>query len=237
MYYAVNILMLGYTRLAGVTAYNSETRNFDEITPAVARKLIAEGRIKGILWKNTVDGGEFVPDIKEFNQQNILVKTAVGKFRPLLNDHVGIEINSMYTVVRKILTDYRGILYEIVSNKAGRVKVTEKQLRELNEITNIAGVFINDDDIIICDGVALEDRKVSAKDFTVEVDIDRASTEPAVDDVEITEVDEKATVDVVDANVEVKTEEIATTETEEIAAVEESIEEQPTKKSSRKKKR
>lgn len=163
MKYAVSVIMLGYTRLAGLVVYDSETKGFEELTPAVAKKLLSEKQIKGVRWEDDSDGGRFIPDEEEFNQKNILVRTAVGKFRPLLNDYVGVPIYSMYTVVRKLLTDYRGTLYEVVSNKAVRVKVTEEQLRELNKITGVAGVWINDNEIKLCDGIPVEDRTEAGK--------------------------------------------------------------------------
>ena len=148
MFYCVSIMMLGYTRINGVVAYDSESKGFEELTPAVARQLIAKNMIKGIKWKNSEgNSGEFICDLEGWNQQNIPIRTACGKFRPMLDDVPGVPINSMYTVVRVIDTDYRGRLYEIVSNKCARLKVVDKNLRELNNITNIAGVWITDDNI------------------------------------------------------------------------------------------
>lgn len=152
MKYAVCVLSLGYTRLAGITLYDSATRDFTETTPRVARELLSKGLVKGVKWEN--DG--FVPD-KDFNMQDILVKTAVGKYRPLLNDIPGEPVNSTYMVVRVLETN-KGRLYEIVSNKCQRVKITEEQLRGLNEIGNVSGVFVTDEEIKVCDGVVIEDR-------------------------------------------------------------------------------
>lgn len=160
MFYCVSIMMLGYTRINGVVAYDSKSKCFEEITPATARQLISKGMIKGIKWKNNDDKGEFICDVENWNQQNIPIKTACGKFRPMLNDVPGVPINSMCTVVRVLDTDYRGRLYEIVSNKCMRIKVEEKNLRELNQISNIAGVWITDDEIVVADGVEYEDRRL-----------------------------------------------------------------------------
>lgn len=163
MFYCVSIMMLGYTRINGVVAYDSESKGFEELTPAVARQLIAKNMIKGIKWKNSEgNSGEFICDLEGWNQQNIPIRTACGKFRPMLDDVPGLPINSMYTVVRVIDTDYRGRLYEIVSNKCARLKVVDKNLRELNNITNIAGVWITDDNIRLADGIQYEDRRASA---------------------------------------------------------------------------
>ena len=70
------------------------------------------------------------------------------------------NVNSIYTVVRIIDTDYRGRLFEVVSNTCQRIKVTEEILRGLNDITVVAGVRIGDD-IEVLDGVEYEDRRES----------------------------------------------------------------------------
>ena len=118
--------------------------------------------LKGIKWKNNDDKGEFICDVEGWNQQNIPIKTACGKFRPMLNDVPGVPINSMCTVVRVLDTEKSGRLYEIVSNKCMRLKVREKNLRELNEISSVAGVWITDDEIILAEGVKYEDRRASS---------------------------------------------------------------------------
>lgn len=160
MKFAVCVLSLGYTRLAGITLYDSVTREFTETTPRVARELIDIGLVKGVKWKD--DG--FVPD-EDFNMQDILVKSGVGKYRPLLKEIPGEAVNSTYSVVR-VITLESGKLYEVISNKCQRIKLTEEQLRGLNEIGNVSGVFITDEqsEIKVCDGVVLEDRTKASKE-------------------------------------------------------------------------
>lgn len=162
MLFAVSVGMLGYTRIQSVVCYNSETRAFDELTPALARRGIESGQVKGVLWQGNggedENGGMFVPDKEGFNKQNIMVKTAAAKFRPLLSDLPGLPVNSMYNVVRVLETNYRGTLYEIVSNRYDRIKVTEQQLRNLNDISPVAGVWITENEIKIADGIKTEDR-------------------------------------------------------------------------------
>lgn len=161
MRYAVSLIYLGYTRNSGAVLFDSDTKEFLDSTPAEVRRLIDLGLVKGLKWRNGDDGPEFVVDAEGFNQQNIPVKSA-NKFRPYLNDVPGAPINSMYTVVRVLDTDYRGKLYEVVSNKCARIKITEQNLRELSQLTNIAGVWITDNEIKVCDGVQYENRKADA---------------------------------------------------------------------------
>ena len=162
MRYAVSVGFLGYTRCNNVCVYNPESRGFDDLTPAEARRYIDRKQLKGVLWRNGDDGPEFYPDVNGFNQKDIMIKSA-NKFRPMLHDVLaGNPVNSFLTVVRVLDTDYRGRLYEVVSNKYSRLKITEQNLRELNEITVIAGVWITDNEIKVCDGVQYENRKADA---------------------------------------------------------------------------
>ncbi len=162
MRYAVSVGFLGYTRCNNVCVYNPESRGFDDLTPAEARRYIDRKQLKGVLWRNGDEGPEFYPDADGFNQKDIMIKSA-NKFRPMLHDVLaGNPVNSFLTVVRVLDTDYRGRLYEVVSNKYSRLKITEQNLRELNEITVIAGVWITDNEIKVCDGVQYENRKADA---------------------------------------------------------------------------
>ena len=122
MKFPICILSLGYTRIAGVTLYDTKTRDFTETTPRNAKELISMDMVKGLQW----NGEEFVPD-KRFNMQNILIKTAVGKYRPMYNDLPGLPVYSRYVLVRVLETN-KGRLFELVNNKCQRVKLTEKPL-------------------------------------------------------------------------------------------------------------
>lgn len=162
MRYVASVGFLGYTRCNNVCAYNPESKGFDDLTPAEARRLIDQKQLKGLLWRNGSDGPEFYPDEAGFNQRDIMVKSA-NKFRPLLNDVLcGIPVNSFCTVVRVLDTDYAGRLYEIISNKYCRLKVTESNIRELNAITLISGVWITENEVRIADDVMYEDRRAGA---------------------------------------------------------------------------
>lgn len=159
MKFAVCVISLGYTRLAGITLYDSQSRDFTETTPRVARELMKKGLVKGVLWDEKEN--MFVPD-PEFGMTDILVKTGVGKYRPLLNDVPGMPIYSSYTLVRVLETN-KGRLFELISNKCQRVKISEEALIGLSKIGNIGGVIITENEdnttsIKICDGVVIENR-------------------------------------------------------------------------------
>lgn len=204
MLYAVSVGMLGYTRIQSVVVYNSKTRAFDELTPAIARNYIKSGLVKGVVWQNNEDGGMFLPD-KDFNQNEILVKTAAGKFRPLLHEEPGMPVNSIYTVVRVLYTDYRGTLFEVVSNRYDRIKIPEEQLRLINAISPVAGVWISEDKIEVDESIPIEDRRgfeftcQDCKPVTVRNTMDNvfsgvADVTDVTDKTEITEATEKTEV-------------------------------------------
>lgn len=163
MKFAVSIGMLGYTRVNGLSCYNTDTKSFDDLTPAEARKEIDMGLIKGVKWRDGDDGPEFYCDTEGFNQHDIMVKSA-NKFRPFVHDMIGQPINSMHSVVRVLDTDYRGRLYEIVSNKYQRVKLNGEQLRGLDDISKVSGVWIEENEIKVADGVVYEDRRAEKSD-------------------------------------------------------------------------
>lgn len=152
-------LSLGYTRVVGALCYSPQTREFNEFTTAIAKKMIKSKELLGVKWEDDANGGGFIPD-EEFGMTNLLVKSGVGKYRPLYNDIPEMPVNSMYVVTRVLDTDYRGRLFEVVNQKCQRVKLNEEQIRKLADLTQVAGVRITDDDIEILDGIQYEDRRV-----------------------------------------------------------------------------
>lgn len=157
-YVALAILGLGYTRINGILTYDTQTKSFPELTPAQARKMISSGELVGVKYNGSGLDGEFIPDT-EFEYKNILLKTGCGKFGPYYNDIPGEPVNSIYAVVRVLDTDYKGRLYEVVSNTCQRIKITEEQLRGLAAITQVALVTITDDSINVMECVPYEDRR------------------------------------------------------------------------------
>lgn len=144
-------LDLGRTRIAGYVLFDDKTDEFQELTPKEVKVLIAEGRVNGL----KLVGGEIKLDAEGFNQQNLMIKSAVGKFRSLYpSSNV---LNSMYAVVRYIICN-KGQFYELISNKAARIIVTPERLRVLMEVTFVAGVRLVGGEILLCKGVQIEDK-------------------------------------------------------------------------------
>lgn len=136
-------LDLGYTRVAGYTLYDDVTEEFHETTPREVKELIKNNQVNGL---RLVDD-EIVLDTEGFNQRNLMIKTAVGKYRPLYNTDS--LVNRMYTVLDVV--DCGGILmYEVITNYCGRKLMTEEFIRTLSSIGYVAGAIITDTEINLC---------------------------------------------------------------------------------------
>lgn len=149
---AVCRIDLGVTRIAGYTLYDETTREFQETTPKEVKALILADQVNGL----KLADGEIALDDEGFNMQNMMIKSAVGKYRMLCPVNNSL-VNCTYAVVRMLKTD-NGPVYETVSNKCARVKVPPERLKMMMEIGYVAGARLADGDIQLCSGVTVEDR-------------------------------------------------------------------------------
>lgn len=146
-------LDLGYTRISGFTLYDGSSKEFQEKTPKEVKELIKKGQVNGLKLVN----GEIELDKEGFNQQNLMIKTGVGKYRQLHEKDT--LINCMYAVVKVIKND-KETVYEVINNRYARVKIIEDKLKVLYDIGGfIAGVIIEKNKIKICNGVEVEDNR------------------------------------------------------------------------------
>lgn len=136
-------LDLGYTRIAGYTLYDDITEEFYETTPREVKELIRKEGINGLKLENN----EIVLDEEGFNQKNLMIRSGVGKYRPL--NSTDTLINRMYAVVDAV--DYGGeIRYEVITNYCGRKLMTEEFIRTLNTLGNVAGIVVTSTKIELC---------------------------------------------------------------------------------------
>lgn len=136
-------LDLGYTRVAGYTLYDDVTEEFHETTPREVKELIKKDQVNGL---KIVDG-EIVLDTEGFNQRNLMIKSAVGKYRPLYDTDS--LVTRMYAVLDVV--DCGGeLMYEVITNYCGRKLMTEEFVRTLSSIGYVAGIKITDEKIILC---------------------------------------------------------------------------------------
>ena len=131
---------LGYTRIAGYTLYDDVTEEFHETTPREVKELIKNNQVNGL---KLVDG-EIVLDTEGFNQRNLMIKSAVGKYRPLYDTDS--LVTRMYAVLDVV--DCGGeFKYEVITNYCGRKLMTEEFVRTLSSIGYVAGIKITDEKI------------------------------------------------------------------------------------------
>lgn len=149
----LNRIDLGVTRIAGYSLFCSETREIQETTPKEVKNLVNQGQVNGLKLIN----GKIELDTDGFNMRNLKIKSAVGKFRTL---YPADNMMNMYAVVRVIETDDGSTLYETISNKSARVKISHERLNMMIEMGYyVAGVRIVEGKIKVCDGVTIQDKR------------------------------------------------------------------------------
>lgn len=140
-------LDLGYTRIAGYLLYDNLSQEFLETTPRDTKELVKKGQVNGLM----LVSGEIELDEEGFNQKNLMVRTGVGKYRPLKDTDS--LINRMYAVIDVV--DCGGeIKYEVITNYCGRKLVDEDFIKSINFMGYVAGVKIADDGIQLCGKIA-----------------------------------------------------------------------------------
>ncbi len=126
-------LDLGQTRIAGYTLYDDATNEFNETTPKEVLRLVGEKQVQGL----TLIDGEIKPDLQGFNQMNLMIKSAVGKFRTLHSSN----LTRIYSVTKQIVyTDSNTKKFEVVNNHCSRNLVDEDTLMAMLKVVAVAGV-------------------------------------------------------------------------------------------------
>lgn len=145
-------LDLGQTRVAGYLLYLPNNENsFQETTPKETYRLIGENKVNGLI----ISEGEIVLDSKGFNQQNIKIRSGVGKYRNMVDTCK--QYNTSYSVIKVTLKDFEEI-YQLVTSQCGRFEYSSKQLKIIYNLADVAGIRLNNDgDIEVCDGVEILD--------------------------------------------------------------------------------
>lgn len=171
-------LDLGYTRIAGYTLYDDVTEEFHETTPREVKEFIKKNEVNGLKLVND----EIILDVEGFNQRNLMIKTAVGKYRPLF------DANSLVTRMYAILdvVDCGGeFKYEVITNYCGRKLMTEEFIRTLNKMGYVAGAVITDEKIKLLNrkflNQSIEEKQEKAEEYR---DIDETSEAETVISIE-----------------------------------------------------
>ena len=169
---------LGMTRIAGYTLYDSDSKEFQETTPGEVKKLVSRGEVNGL---KLVDG-QIGLDTEGFNTRNLMVKSGVGKYRPLYP--TSSIVNCMYAVVRVINVNDEFDIYEIISNKCGRRDIYYSELKILMKMGNVSGVRLDaNGDIEVCQGVKIEDNTgiIDSIGWSTDAEIEDLLNDPAIE--------------------------------------------------------
>ncbi len=149
-------LDLGQTRVAGYVVYESDTMEFQELTPKIAYNLVQDGFINGLALN---EQGEIVPDLQNWNLGNLKIKSGVGNYRNYA-ENTG-KNGTVYSVVRVIYFENFGRVYELISNKCARFFFKEAAVLELSKLAWVGGIFVDQESgkLSVCPMVIQEDGK------------------------------------------------------------------------------
>lgn len=151
--FVVNQINLG-KRVGGYTCYDSKSKEFNEYTPKEVKNLIKSGGVYGL----KLEGDEIALDRAGFHTENLMVKSGIGNYKPL--NPAGNLVNTFYAVV-KVIHSKDGIHYEVVSDKAARIELTEERLKIFLEFGCVSGVYFGENKAIkTCTGVEVENDPV-----------------------------------------------------------------------------
>ena len=175
------VLMLGYTRLQGFVIYDSETKAFEETTPAEVRRLIKAGANLHGVKIDADDKNKFDIDT-DFYQNELPIKTACGKFRLLVNDDGKSNFNDVcYSVVKKIIGVDGETSFEVVTNHCARLEMDEEQLKQRIALAYVAGAYIDESgELVIHDSIPVEDNHVVFDNTDAILNEPEESVEPEV---------------------------------------------------------
>ncbi len=143
-------LDLGFTRIAGYTLFDSETKEFQETTPRETEKLVKAKCVNGLVFDKN---GLLVPDAEGWNLPNMKIKSGVGNYRDYNPENA--RGDTIYNVVGLVETNEHGKVYEIINNRCARLMLTEDQLLHLADFAWVGGIYIANENVEIYDGVAV----------------------------------------------------------------------------------
>ncbi len=145
--FVVSQLNMG-KRIMGYSVYVSESKDFMECSPKMVKDIFSSGEC---IYGLKIENDDIGLDTKGFHMKNLMVKTGLGTYRPLKPDSE-IMVNNLYCLVH-VIRNKSAVAYELVSSKCGRVEVTEQKIKSMLEFTSVAGVYLDGDKLVICDGV------------------------------------------------------------------------------------
>jgi len=133
-------------RVVGYELYNYETEEIIGLTVGQIKTMVDAGeKVLGVKF----EGKELHLD--GVHTKNIMVKTGIGNFRPMLADE-GINATVIYTVLS---FDERRRAYEVINSRFGRRWVDEETLKLYQAFTCVNGILVENGKVRPCEGVKL----------------------------------------------------------------------------------
>ena len=148
----INRVDLG-KRVVGYELYSYDSEEILGLTVSQIKTLVESGeKVLGVRF----EGKELLLD--GVHTKNIMVKTGIGNFRPLVPDE-----NMAATVIYTVLTyDAKQGLYETINSRFGRRWVSEDTLRIYLGFTCVNGITLEGDKVKLCEGVKVTGAKQEA---------------------------------------------------------------------------
>ena len=150
--YLTNGNFLG-ARLIGYDCFDSKTKGFVGMSEKqIVDKLKRGERVYGFVLGKEEDKETLVLDKDGFNMTNLQLKTGVNNLS-WLNDNSDCDMNIALVVVA-VKNDKGKRTFETVNARHARVEYDENKLKMLMEIgVPVAGVKVDKNRLIVCDGV------------------------------------------------------------------------------------
>lgn len=144
-------------RLIGFDIYDSKSKGFIGMSEKqIIEKLNRGERVYGFVLGNVDEKETLVLDVEGFNMTNLQLKSGVNNLS-WLNENSDCDMNIALVVV-SVSTENGKRVYETVNARHARVEYDESKLKMLMEIgVNVAGVKLEKNKLVLCDGVELFD--------------------------------------------------------------------------------
>lgn len=155
MRFLVNREDLG-KRTIGYIFYDADSKGFVGMTEKQVKDALGKGeRLYGLVLDAD---GEIAMDCEGFCTANYMVRSGINTLSPAVETEF--PANLMYVVVG-VCTNESGMIYETVSSRYARTEMSESKVKMLLEFGCIqGGVYLEDGELKVCDGVVVSDAAV-----------------------------------------------------------------------------
>ncbi len=162
MKYLVNREDLG-KRTVGYVFYDADTKGFTGLTEKQIKDILGKGdKLYGL----ALDAeGNIIPDAEGFKTKNYMVRSGINNLAPAVESDCAANIFYIVVKVRKLDGGER--VYEVVNSRYARLEMPESKIKMLLEFGCIqGGVYMEGDELKVCEGVKVEGEEKEAQNKT-----------------------------------------------------------------------